>query len=98
MSCTDLEREFVILIKQGVKNPDSCQGGGCSQRKIEGICPCNLVVYNIRPHTFELIGAIWPFFEMVAISNLGFKEVQQIVDHLERILNLPIIEKNRRTI
>jgi hypothetical protein len=33
----------------------------------------------------------------VAISKLTFVEVQHIVDHLEKILNYPIIEKNKRT-
>jgi hypothetical protein len=34
---------------------------------------------------------------MVAISHLSFKELQHIVDHLEKILNHPINEKNQRT-
>ena len=94
INCTELDRNFIVLKKQNVKDPLKCRGGECNQKVIVDYCSCNLKVFSIRPHTFEIIGAIWPFFEMVAISQLNFKEVQQIVDHIEKILNLPIIEKN----
>ena len=97
-SCPDIEKNFIILKKDKIKDPKECSDPTCSKKKIIGkFCVCNLQIYNIRPHAFELIGAIWPFFELVAISRMRFKEVSKIVDHLEGILNGPIIEKNKIT-
>ena len=95
--CDDIDKEFIILKEEKIVNPKKCKSEYCSKRIIAGYCVCYLKIYNIRPHTFEIIGAIKPFFEMVAISKLTFLEVQHIVDHLEKILNHPIIEKNKRT-
>ena len=74
-----------------------CISDSCSRRIIGGFCACHLKVYNIRPHTFEIIAALRPFYEIVGISRLNLKEVDHIVDRLEKILNDPIIEKNRFT-
>lgn len=54
-----------------------------------------MTVYNVRPYTFEIIIALEPFFELVAISNVQIKEISKIIDFLEKILNLPIKEKNK---
>ena len=97
-TCQEIEKNFIILKKEGIINPAKCTDPkNCSKRIFAEYCACNLKVYNIRPHTFEIIGAIRPFFEMVALSSLSFKEVQFVVEHLEKILNHPIIEKNKRT-
>lgn len=47
-------------------------------------------MYKIRPYTFEIIRAIQPFFEIIAISDLAYNELEQIIDHIEIVLNKPI--------
>lgn len=36
--------------------------------------------------------AIQPFFELIAVSYLPNYELEQIVNHIEDVLNKPIIE------
>lgn len=97
MTCSNIDENFIIIKKEKIANPRLCISDTCSKRKVNGICACYLQVFNIRPHTFELIGAIRPFFEIVGISKLSFKELEHVVNHLEKILNSPIIEKNKQT-
>jgi hypothetical protein len=73
--CDDINKEFIILKEENIKEPKICKSEYCSRKIIGGYCVCHLKIYNIRPHTFEIIGAIKPFFEMVAISRLSFIEV-----------------------
>ena len=40
--------------------------------------------------------AIQPFFELIAVSNLPHSELEQIVNHIEDVLNKPIIEIIKR--
>ena len=54
-------------------------------------------IYKIRPYTLEILGAIQPFFEIVAISKMNFNQLKFIIDHLERLLNIPVDEKNIQT-
>ena len=97
-SYKDLIRNFIIIRKDGVGDPKECSVDTCSKRIIKGYCVCKLMAFNIRPHSFELVGAIQPFFEVVATSHFTFRELKQIVDQIEKVLNNPIIEQNKRTI
>jgi hypothetical protein len=36
--------------------------------------------------------AIQPFFEVVGMSNIPFLELEQIIDHIELVLNKPITQ------
>jgi hypothetical protein len=47
-------------------------------------------LYKIRPHTLDMMRAILPFFEIVACSNLKFHDIEQIVDHLELLIDYPV--------
>ena len=97
MNCSDIDKNFIILKQEKTLNPKYCVSDECSRRIIGGYCTCHLKVYNIRPHTFEIIGALRPFFEIIGISRLHLKEVEHIIDHLEKMLNDPITEKNKVT-
>ena len=55
-------------------------------------CICGQTLYKVRPYAFEILRALQPFFEIVAISNISQKELEQIIDHFESVLNKPIVE------
>jgi hypothetical protein len=89
---------YYIIVKKNVIEPEKCRIHHCTKKKIVGCCPCNLKVYNIRPYSLEIIGALLPFYEMIAISCMPTSELIQIVNHFENVLNKPLEEKNWRTI
>jgi hypothetical protein len=64
----------------------------CLLKKQDKLCDCDLEIYQIRPYTFEILRAIQPFFEMIAMSYLPYNELEQIIDYIELMLNLPITE------
>ena len=72
----DFSYNFIIIRKDGVVDPKECDQETCSKRIIKGHCVCKLMAFNIRPHSFELIGAIQPFFEVVATSHFTFRELK----------------------
>jgi hypothetical protein len=47
-------------------------------------------VYLVRPYAYEFLRAVQPFFEIICYSNLHSKIIQEIVDHLEAVLNKPV--------
>ena len=53
------------------------------------LSPTKIQVYEIRPYVYEFLRAIEPFFEIIVYSCLHHKILEQIVDHLEEILNQP---------
>ena len=53
-------------------------------------------LYQVRPYVYEILRALQPFFEMIALSNMSNYELEQIIDHMEAILNKPIIEMINR--
>jgi len=53
-------------------------------------------VYQIRPYTFQLLRAIKPFFELIAISCTSKLELESIIDFIESILNKPITDLIRQ--
>ena len=61
-------------------------------------CPCTVQVYQIRPYTLQIIGALSPFYELIAMSCLPKQDVIQIVNHLEKLLNEPKIKRNMMTV
>lgn len=76
-----------VFVRKNVQKMEECNDLFCSKKLIDGCCPCNLNVYNIRPYSFEIISALLPFYEMIASSNLPSNEILQIVNHFEKILN-----------
>jgi hypothetical protein len=79
-------KENYIIIKKVTKkeNEFCCIYQGTSD------CVCNLIVYKIRPYTFELLRALQPFFEIIVFSQMYHKIVEYIIDHIEGILNKPV--------
>ena len=41
---------------------------------------------------FMILRAIQPFFEIIALSNMPHCQLEQIIDHIEHVLNKPIAE------
>ena len=68
----------------------------CKRPKFGQVCVCKMMIYQIRPYTFEFLSAIQPFYEIMAISNIEFTELKFIVEHIENILNEPIIKNNKK--
>ena len=64
----------------------------CCEHKGTDRCICDLMVYLVRPYTYEILRAIQPFFEIVVFSKLHHKILEHIIDHIESILNKPIKE------
>jgi uncharacterized protein YutD len=64
----------------------------CCEYKGSDRCICDLLVYLVRPYTYEILRAIQPFFEIVVFSKLHHKILEHIIDHIESILNKPIKE------
>lgn len=78
--CPDIDKEYIIVRKTHKSTSDEflkeCSDPACLKReKINDVCSCKLNIYNIRPYSFEIIGAIHPFFEIVGISKLPIEEI-----------------------
>jgi hypothetical protein len=56
------------------------------------MCICKLLLYQVRPYTYEFLNAFQPFFELIAYSNMHKKIIHQIIVHLEKILNKPVVD------
>ena len=85
IKCEEPARNFIVIEN---KDFSSCSDKSkCRNKKINGKCPCEIKVYNIRPYTFEIIGALQQFFEIVAIAFLPYSDISHIIDHFEKILN-----------
>ena len=73
MNCNKKYRKFVVVFNSDeieCLNPSKCSKDYVKEFK--GVCKCNVTVYNIRPYTFEILGALQPFFEIIAQSCLPF--------------------------
>lgn len=81
----------LIVIK---KHLAFCDEENCIHPKINNECISKLRIFLVRPYTHELISAIYPFFELIAYSNLPFTEISQILDTIEGYLNKPLMQKN----
>ena len=64
----------------------------CCEYKNTEMCVCDLLVYLVRPYTYEILRASQPFFEIVVFSKLHHKVLEHIIDHIETVLNKPIKE------
>ena len=62
----------------------------CCELKGTEDCLCDLLVYQVRPYTYEILRAIQPFFEIVVFSKIHHKILEYIIDHIESVLNKPI--------
>jgi hypothetical protein len=58
------------------KQPEKQMRTCCSIGKLGKLCLCDKILYKIRPYTFEIIRAIQPFFEIIAISDLAYNELE----------------------
>jgi hypothetical protein len=54
------------------------------------------VVYQIRPFAIKFLRALKPFFDIIVYSRLDLNTLTQIVDHIETILNKPILDRIRK--
>ena len=64
----------------------------CNLAKHKGKCMCGYTLYKVRPYVYEILRALQPFFEIIALSNMPHYELEQIVEHIESVLNKPIAE------
>ena len=64
----------------------------CNLAKHKIKCLCGFTLYKVRPYVYEILRALQPFFEIIALSNMPHYELEQIVDHIESVLNKPIAE------
>ena len=76
--------------KRGSKSKDEEDIDICCEHKGTEKCICDLLVYLVRPYTYEILRAIQPFFEIVVFSKLHHKVLEHIIDHIESVLNKPI--------
>ena len=92
----------IIRNYETVKSGTQLQNGNlpvkdcCSIGKKRKLCMCSKTIYQIRPYVFEILRALQPFFEIIALSNMPNYELEQIIDHIEVVLNKPIIEMINR--
>ena len=91
------KQQFIVFKSSSMEQKNQCVGVECKKPKIGSVCVCKMKVYKIRPYTLEILSAIQPFFEIVAISKMHFNQLKFIIDHLEKLLNQPIEEKNKQT-
>ena len=84
----EYENEFGIL--------EECKEGCCNIGNRGKMCLCNKDLYQIRPYVFMMLRAIQPFFELVALANIPNPQLEQIIDHIENMLNKPIYELIKR--
>ena len=59
-------KENYIVIKKIIKK--SADNEFCCIYQGTTDCVCNLIVFKIRPYTFELLRALQPFFEIIVFS------------------------------
>ena len=55
-------------------------------------CICDYIVFQVRPYTYEILRAIQPFFEILVFTKMHHKILENIIDHIEAVLNKPIKE------
>ena len=68
----------------------------CKLNKFDRNCACDRIIYQVRPYTYEILRAIQPFFEMVATSNLPHYLLENIIEHMEHVLNKPITDMQKQ--
>ena len=56
------------------------------------MCICDFIVFQVRPYTYEILRAIQPFFEILVFTKMHHKILENIIDHIEAVLNKPIKE------
>lgn len=66
------------------------QDGVCCKKEGTSECFCHVYIYKIRPYTYEFLRAIQPFFEVIIFSNMHYKLIEGICNHIEEVLNEPI--------
>ena len=56
------------------------------------LCLCERTIYLVRPYVYELLRGLQPFFEIIGYSSMKDFILKQIIDHIENVLNKPVIE------
>lgn len=56
------------------------------------VCVCEQLVFQVRPYCYDIIRALQPFFEVVVFTNMKWIVLEQIINHIETVLNKPINE------
>ena len=69
---TNKDKELIIVERS---DKDACINTECSLPRVGKHCICQLRFFLVRPYTYELLSAIQPFFEIIGISHLPFKEL-----------------------
>lgn len=94
----NFEVDYIIMKKQQKakskkekeKSRSNSRDVNCCEHKDTDSCICEVLVYQVRPYTYEFLRAIQPFFEIVVFSRLHHRELEFIIDHIESVLNKPI--------
>lgn len=74
------------------EQPSDC----CAIGRSGKLCICDFQIFRVRPYTFEILRAIQPFFEVVTFTNMPHFDLEQIIDHIESVLNQPIADMIQR--
>ena len=63
-----------------------CNGVRTSSKNVfnfNQVCICNIIVYKVRPYTYDLMRAIYSFFEIGGSAHMEKQVLLAIVNHLE---------------
>ena len=69
----------------------------CLLPEIKEACVCCLKFYFVRPFAYQMLLAIQPYFEIIAISKLYFMELEQLLCTMEKELNKLVSQMNIQT-
>ena len=72
----NIAQQLDALVDPREESKEQAKPTCCSIGKLGKLCLCNKILYKIRPYSFDLIRAIQPFFEMIAISNLAYNVLE----------------------
>ena len=58
-------------------------------------CLCNQQLYRVRSYTYDFLRAIKPFYEIICFSKMPKLEIEQIIKHVENVLNKSRDDQNK---
>jgi hypothetical protein len=50
------------------------------------------IIYQIRPYTLDFIRGVKLFYDIIIFSKLPIEHLMKIRDHIETVLNKPLLE------
>ena len=83
------DSDFILIDTKSFNKPSV---GECCENMNTPNCVCHLRLYQLRPYIYEFLNAFQPFFELIAYSKMNRHVLQKIIDHIEEVLNRPIME------